>query len=182
VVYVSTGIFDREAANSDPSLGTPGGVGVIKSIDGGQTWTPVNRGLDNLYVGTLFMHPRDPDILIHWSNRCGRCVRQRSRRPTAGAVRRPQGARSPTRRPDAAPQLSGAPREQAPRSSSCALVGGFRPGAFASPAGPSGWSSCSRRCWPPRPAPGRGRPRVPPPAYGVAAACKAGPPHQGAWP
>ncbi|MHC4520905.1 MAG: WD40/YVTN/BNR-like repeat-containing protein, partial [Planctomycetota bacterium] len=44
VVYASTGIFDREAANSDPNLGTPGGVGVIKSTDGGQSWTQVNNG------------------------------------------------------------------------------------------------------------------------------------------
>ncbi|NIW88262.1 MAG: hypothetical protein GWN12_05615, partial [Thermoplasmata archaeon] len=38
VIYVSTGIFDREAANSIPDSRTPGGVGVIKSTDGGQTW------------------------------------------------------------------------------------------------------------------------------------------------
>ncbi|MEW5938333.1 MAG: YCF48-related protein [Chloroflexota bacterium] len=64
VLYVSTGIFDREAANSDPATGSPGGEGVLKSTDGGQTWTPVNNGLNNLYVGSLFMHPTDPDILI----------------------------------------------------------------------------------------------------------------------
>ena len=64
VVYVSTGIFDREAANSDPVAGTPGGVGIIKSTNGGQTWTQVNNGLGNLYVGTLFMHPDNPDILL----------------------------------------------------------------------------------------------------------------------
>jgi photosystem II stability/assembly factor-like uncharacterized protein len=64
VLYVSTGIFDREAANSDPNLGLPGGVGVIKSVDGGQTWMPANTGLGNLYVGTLFMHPQDPGILL----------------------------------------------------------------------------------------------------------------------
>lgn len=64
VVYVSTGIFDREAANSDPTKGTPGGVGIIKSTDGGRTWTQVNRGLKNLYIGSLFMHPQNPDILL----------------------------------------------------------------------------------------------------------------------
>lgn len=63
-VYVSTGIFDREAANSIPASRTPGGVGIIKSTDGGKTWTQVNNGLDNLYVGTLFMHPQDPSILL----------------------------------------------------------------------------------------------------------------------
>ncbi len=61
VIYVSTGIFDREAANSDPvNEGTPGGVGVIKSTDGGATWSQINNGLSNLYVGSLFMHPDDP--------------------------------------------------------------------------------------------------------------------------
>jgi photosystem II stability/assembly factor-like uncharacterized protein len=64
VLYVSTGIFDREAANSIPDSRTPGGVGIIKSTDGGQTWAEVNNGLANLYVGTLFMHPENPDILL----------------------------------------------------------------------------------------------------------------------
>lgn len=64
IIYISTGIFDREAANSDPQTGTPGGVGVVKSTDGGQTWTAVTTGLDNSYVGTLFMHPENPDILL----------------------------------------------------------------------------------------------------------------------
>ncbi|MFH1919214.1 MAG: hypothetical protein ABIP48_04905 [Planctomycetota bacterium] len=62
VIYVSTGIFDRQAANSysDP----PGGVGILKSYDGGQSWQTVNNGLANLYVGSLFMHPQNPDILL----------------------------------------------------------------------------------------------------------------------
>jgi len=64
VVYVSTGIFDREAANSDPGTNTPGGVGIIKSIDGGKTWVQVNNGLENLYIGSLFMHPENPHILL----------------------------------------------------------------------------------------------------------------------
>jgi photosystem II stability/assembly factor-like uncharacterized protein len=64
VVYVSTGIFDREAANSNVSKGENGGVGVIKSTDGGKTWQQINNGLRNLYVGSLFMHPHNPDILL----------------------------------------------------------------------------------------------------------------------
>ncbi len=64
VMYLSTGIFDREAANSDPQQRVPGGEGVLKSVDGGQTWQPANHGLDNLYVGSLFMHPTNPDILL----------------------------------------------------------------------------------------------------------------------
>jgi photosystem II stability/assembly factor-like uncharacterized protein len=64
VLYVSTGIFDREAANSDHATNTPGGVGVIKSTDGGTTWSQINNGITNLYVGSLFMHPDNPDILL----------------------------------------------------------------------------------------------------------------------
>jgi photosystem II stability/assembly factor-like uncharacterized protein len=64
VLYVSTGIFDREAANSDHTTNTPGGVGVLKSTDGGETWVKMNNWITNLYVGTLFMHPEDPDILL----------------------------------------------------------------------------------------------------------------------
>jgi photosystem II stability/assembly factor-like uncharacterized protein len=64
IIYISTGIFDREAANSDPVAGTPGGEGVLKSTDGGATWTHVNNGLGNLYVGSLFMHPSNPQILL----------------------------------------------------------------------------------------------------------------------
>ncbi len=64
VVYVSTGIFDREAANSDPQGRIPGGEGVLKSTDGGRSWSNANNGLNNLYVGSLFMHPEDPDVLL----------------------------------------------------------------------------------------------------------------------
>ena len=66
VLYVSTGIFDREAANSDMIHGIPGGVGIVKTTDGGQTWQVLNQanGLPNLYVGTLAMHPQNPDILL----------------------------------------------------------------------------------------------------------------------
>ncbi len=58
------GIFDREAKNSDAATGDPGGEGVLKSTDGGETWTRANNGLKNLYVGSLFMHPTNPDILL----------------------------------------------------------------------------------------------------------------------
>ncbi|MEW5873005.1 MAG: hypothetical protein AB1894_27340 [Chloroflexota bacterium] len=64
VLYVSTGIFDREAANSDPQQRIPGGEGVLKSTDGGRTWARANQGMENLYVGSLFMHPENPDILL----------------------------------------------------------------------------------------------------------------------
>jgi photosystem II stability/assembly factor-like uncharacterized protein len=64
VIYVSTGIFDREAANSIPRSRTPGGEGILKSTDGGQIWQAALGGLNNLYIGTLFMHPENPDILL----------------------------------------------------------------------------------------------------------------------
>jgi len=64
VLYISTGIFDREAADSDDATNTPGGEGVVKSADGGRTWQSANNGLSNLYVGTLFMHPDNPDVLL----------------------------------------------------------------------------------------------------------------------
>jgi len=64
IIYVSTGIFDREAANSDPQTNTAGGEGVLKSIDGGETWVGINDGIQNPYVGSLFMHPEDPQTLI----------------------------------------------------------------------------------------------------------------------
>lgn len=64
VLYVSTGIFDREAANSDPVTGDPGGEGILKSTNGGETWAHINNGLNNLYVGSLFMHPTNPDVLV----------------------------------------------------------------------------------------------------------------------
>lgn len=63
-LYVSTGIFDREAANSDHIAQIPGGEGILKSTDGGITWQQKNNGLTNLYIGTLFMHPKNPDTLL----------------------------------------------------------------------------------------------------------------------
>jgi photosystem II stability/assembly factor-like uncharacterized protein len=63
-LYVSTGIWDREAANSNGPANIAGGVGVLKSTDGGATWRQINNGLKNLYVGSLFMHPTNPQILL----------------------------------------------------------------------------------------------------------------------
>jgi photosystem II stability/assembly factor-like uncharacterized protein len=66
VLYVSTGIFDREAANTDVAAGFAGGVGILKSTDGGETWRALNQenGLLDLYVGSLYMHPTNPDVLL----------------------------------------------------------------------------------------------------------------------
>jgi photosystem II stability/assembly factor-like uncharacterized protein len=64
-VFVSTGIFDRDAHNSSIPE-TPGGVGILRSDDGGQSWTVLDQdnGLGGLYIPSLFMHPEDPDILL----------------------------------------------------------------------------------------------------------------------
>jgi photosystem II stability/assembly factor-like uncharacterized protein len=78
IIYISTGIFDREANNSDctnsilttnnlaGSYSYRGGLGVLKSEDGGQTWRELGRdqGLTDLYVGSLVMHPTNPNILL----------------------------------------------------------------------------------------------------------------------
>jgi photosystem II stability/assembly factor-like uncharacterized protein len=65
-IYVSTGIFDRDAADSDVRAGVWGGVGILRSDDGGQTWTVLNEanGLGGRYVSSMFMHPDNPDILL----------------------------------------------------------------------------------------------------------------------
>ena len=66
VLYVSTGIFDREAANTDVATGFAGGVDILKSTDGGQTWRVLNQdnGLLDLYIGSLYMSPQNPDVLL----------------------------------------------------------------------------------------------------------------------
>ena len=68
LLYVSTGIFDREAANSNPNTLEPGGVGILRSRDGGATWDElgVANGIraEELYFGSLYMNPENPDILI----------------------------------------------------------------------------------------------------------------------
>lgn len=63
-LYLSTGIFDREAFNSDCENGVPGGEGILKSTDGGNSWSQVNKGLTDLYVGALRMHPTAPQTLF----------------------------------------------------------------------------------------------------------------------
>lgn len=67
VLYISTGIFDRGAVGQEDLETDPfGGLGIPKSTDGGQTWRILNEenGLGMLYIGSLFMHPENPDILL----------------------------------------------------------------------------------------------------------------------
>lgn len=69
ILYVSTGIFDRGAVGetdqttqADPF----GGLGILKSSDGGATWRALGKGngLEFLYIGSLYMHPDNPDVLF----------------------------------------------------------------------------------------------------------------------
>ncbi len=73
-LLVSTGLFDRDAANEDPNNPkASGGVGILKSTDGGLNWQVFNRanGLNNLYVGSLFMNPANPDVLLAGTGTAG---------------------------------------------------------------------------------------------------------------
>lgn len=90
VLYVSTGIFDREAqgsqcASCSPELkaqtediGCRGGVGVLKSTDGGKSWQELgfSRGLTDHYVGSLVMHPNNPNTLLAGAG-CNSCSQYR---------------------------------------------------------------------------------------------------------
>ena len=66
ILYVSTGIFDREAVGPEPYSDLTSGLGILKSTDGGETWRELNtnNGLELLHIGSLYMHPENPDILL----------------------------------------------------------------------------------------------------------------------
>ncbi len=55
IIYIGTG--DRDAADA-------AGMGVFKSVDGGETFVPANGGMENADVGRLIMDPDDPDIIL----------------------------------------------------------------------------------------------------------------------
>lgn len=55
VLYASTGIFDRIAVKPE---------GILKSVDGGVTWSNINDGLTSLSVGGLAMHPNNSQFLF----------------------------------------------------------------------------------------------------------------------
>ncbi len=65
-IYVSTGIFDRDPANSDKEIGVWGGVGILRSDNGGMSWEVLNEknGLAGIIVPSIFMHPENPDTII----------------------------------------------------------------------------------------------------------------------
>ncbi len=67
ILYVSTGLFDRGAIGEGDFMTDPfGGIGILKSIDGGENWIVQNElnGLRCLYLGSLYMHPLNPDTLL----------------------------------------------------------------------------------------------------------------------
>jgi photosystem II stability/assembly factor-like uncharacterized protein len=68
VLYVSTGFFDRHPLNEpeNPIATDCGGIGVLKSLDGGQTWTELGheQGIENLQISSLYMKPDDPQTLL----------------------------------------------------------------------------------------------------------------------
>lgn len=72
ILFVSTGIFDRGAVGEPSAYGLPsgedpfGGLGILRSHDSGQTWEFLDKdnGLEMLYIGSLYMHPEDPDLLL----------------------------------------------------------------------------------------------------------------------
>jgi photosystem II stability/assembly factor-like uncharacterized protein len=65
-MYASTGIFDREAWGDQPSQGI--GLGILKSTNGGGTWTAINNGIPqedgNRFMGFMEMHPTNPLVLF----------------------------------------------------------------------------------------------------------------------
>lgn len=68
VLYVSTGFFDRHPLNEpeNPIAVDSGGIGVLKSLDGGQTWIELGHeeGIENLQISSLSMKPDEPQTLL----------------------------------------------------------------------------------------------------------------------
>jgi photosystem II stability/assembly factor-like uncharacterized protein len=68
LLFASLGIFDREANDSVCTQTPPvhGSGGVLKLEKQGSGWDSwfMNTGLTDMYVGTLAMHPYDPNIML----------------------------------------------------------------------------------------------------------------------
>jgi photosystem II stability/assembly factor-like uncharacterized protein len=68
LLFASLGIFDREANDSICSRTPPfhgsGGVLKLEKQDSGWVSWFMNNGLTDMYVGTLAMHPVDPNIML----------------------------------------------------------------------------------------------------------------------
>jgi len=63
-IYISTGIFDMDAANS--TLTEPGGVGIARTLNGGRTWDLLDEahGLAGRRVPSLAIDPSHPSTLL----------------------------------------------------------------------------------------------------------------------
>jgi len=55
IIYMGTG--DRDAGDAN-------GLGVLKSVDGGQNWFISNNGMGEKTVGRMVMHPTNSDMII----------------------------------------------------------------------------------------------------------------------
>ncbi len=55
IMYIGSG--DRDAGDSQ-------GLGILKSTNGGSTWTQINTGLGNVTVGMMEMNKKNPNIII----------------------------------------------------------------------------------------------------------------------
>jgi photosystem II stability/assembly factor-like uncharacterized protein len=61
-LYATTGIGDWCGGGS-PGDPNPVGFGVWKSVNGGDTWFPINNGLEDLTVSHLVIDPTNPQVL-----------------------------------------------------------------------------------------------------------------------
>lgn len=59
IIYLGTG--DRDHGDAP-------GIGVWKSIDGGQTFQPSNAGISQVTISKLLIHPSNPNIILAASN------------------------------------------------------------------------------------------------------------------
>jgi photosystem II stability/assembly factor-like uncharacterized protein len=62
VIYATAGIGDF-CGGGNPGDPNPVGFGIWKSEDGGDSWSPINNGLDDLTVSHLVIDPSNPQTL-----------------------------------------------------------------------------------------------------------------------
>jgi photosystem II stability/assembly factor-like uncharacterized protein len=62
ILYATTGIGDW-CGGGNPGDPNPVGFGIWKSVDGGDTWAPINNGLADLTVSHLVVDPSNPQTL-----------------------------------------------------------------------------------------------------------------------
>lgn len=59
IIYIGTG--DRDSADAP-------GLGVYKSVDGGETWSPPGFGMPNVVVGMMVVNPENTSVLLAATN------------------------------------------------------------------------------------------------------------------